>query len=144
MQGTQDALEQMQRQMAEQGAAGEAARKANVETFTRMWLTLGPDVLKLAGTMHDGEIAQAKGAAAARWNQLLGMEQQIQREEATLVRRPKKRPISSTDDTLPDRTIEKQEREWQDKSTYLHAALAELKDQAKAEREELQSFIARR
>jgi hypothetical protein len=130
--------------MAEQAAAAESARKANVETFTKMWLGLGADVLRLAGTMHDGEIAQAKGIAAARWSVLIGMEQQIEREEATLASRPKKRPASATDDTLPDRLLEKQEREWQEKTKYLHAALADLRKSAATERKELESFTAKR
>jgi hypothetical protein len=141
---TQDLVERQRQAMAEQAAAAEAARKANVETFTKMWLTLGADVLKLAGTVHDGEIAQAKGVAAARWNQLIGMEQQAEREEATLASRPKKRPISSTDDTLPDKFLEKQDQEWQEKTKYLHAALADLRKLAAAERKELESFTAKR
>jgi hypothetical protein len=137
---TQDALVARQQEMAERAAADEAARKANVEVFTRMWLTLGPDVLKLAGTMHDGEIAQAKGIAAARWSGLIGMEQQAEREEATLASRPKKRPLSSTDDTLPDRLLEKQGQEWQEKTKYLRTALADLRRSAASERKELESF----
>ena len=139
----QDLLEGM-RQQAEQAAAAEAARKANVETITRMWLSLGPDVLKLAGTMHDGEIAEAKGLAAARWNGLVGMESQIQREEAALAIRPKNRPTQPGDDELPDRTLKQRDAEWQDKTKYLRDSLAALKDQAKAERQELESYITKR
>jgi hypothetical protein len=32
-----------------------------------MFLSLGPDCLKLAGSRHDAELAEAKGLAAARW-----------------------------------------------------------------------------
>ena len=141
---TQDLAERQRQQMAEQAAAAEAAHKANVNRFVELWLTLGADILKLEGTRHDAELAEAKGLAATRWNVLLGMESQIQREEATLATRPKKRPISAMDDTLPDRTIEKQEREWQDKSTYLHATLADLRKSAATERKDLQSYTAKR
>jgi hypothetical protein len=140
---TQDVLEGMQRQMAEQTAAAEAAHKANVETFTRMWLGLGSDVLRLAGTMHDGEIAEAKGLAAARWNGLVGMEGQIQREEATLAIRPSRRPTQPGDDVLPDRTLKQRDAEWQDKTKYLRDSLAALKAEAATERRLLESYITK-
>jgi hypothetical protein len=124
MQTPIDLVERQRQQMAEQAAAAEAAHKANVNRFVELWLTLGPDVLKLEATRHDAELAEAKGLAATRWNGLLGMEGQIQREEATLAIRPKKRPSSAMDDTLPDRTIQKQEQEWQDKTKYLRDSLA--------------------
>jgi hypothetical protein len=141
---TRDAFAARQQEIAEQVAAGERAHRKNVELFQQMWLSLGSDVTKLEGTRHDAELAEAKGIAAARWNQLLGLEAQIVREEQQLALRPKNRPISSTDDTLPDRFLEKQEQEWQEKTKYLHAAHAELKEQAKAERKELESFVTKR
>jgi hypothetical protein len=140
---THDALIARRQEMADQTAAAEAARKANVETFTRMWLTLGPDVLKLAGTMHDGEIAQAKGIAAARWGGLIGMEQQAEREEATLASRPKKRPSSAADDLVPDRVLERQDRDWIEKTRYLQTSLADLRQSAATERQDLESYTAK-
>jgi hypothetical protein len=37
-------------------------------------------------------LTEAKAAAAARWNQLLEMEQQVQHERRNLADRPKSRP----------------------------------------------------
>lgn len=133
-----------QQEMAEQAAAGERARKQNVEVFARMWLTLGSDVLKLDGNRHDAALAEARGLAVFRWNQLINMEQQVIREEQKLATRPKTRPVQRADDQLPDRTIEKQDREWQAKTEYLRTTLEELKEQAKRERKELESYITRR
>lgn len=143
MQTPMDLVARHQQEVAEKAAAAEAARNANVETFTRMWLTLGPDVLKLAGTIHDGEIAQAKGSAAARWNGLVGMESQIQREEATLASRPKNRPAQPGDDVLPDRALKQRDEEWQDKTKYLRDSLAALKAEAASERRLLESYITK-
>jgi hypothetical protein len=127
--------------MQEQAAAAEAARKANVNRFVELWLTLGVDLLKVAGSnRHTAELQEAQGIAAARWNQLIGMEAQAEREAAALARRPKKRPAQPGDEVLPDRLLEKQEREWQEKTTYLHAALADLREQAKRERKELEAL----
>jgi hypothetical protein len=139
----QDILERERERRAEQAAAAEAARKANVNRFVELWLTLGADVMKLDGTRHDAELAEAKGLAAARWNQLVGMESQIQREEATLASRPKNRPTQSGDDELPDRTLKQRDAEWQDKTKYLRTSLADLKEQAKRERQELEAFVTR-
>jgi hypothetical protein len=137
---TQDVYAARQQQMQEQTAAAERAYRANVNRFVEMWLSLGSDVMRLDGTRHDAELAEAKGLASARWNRLVAMESQIQREEATLASRPRKRPISSTDDTLPDKFLEKQEQEWQDKTKYLRDSLAALKAEAASERRLLESF----
>jgi hypothetical protein len=108
-----------------------------------MWLSLGSDLTKLVGTRHDAELGEARGLAAHRWGQLLSMEEQIVREEHSLASRPKKRPSSATDDTLPDKLIEKQEREWEEKTKDRQAGLAALKEQAKAERKLLEAYIAK-
>jgi hypothetical protein len=71
------------------------------------------------------------------------METQVQREEAALASRPKNRPSSAMDDTLPDRTIEKQEQEWLDKTRYLRDSLAALKAEAASERRLLESYITK-
>jgi len=63
----QEMYEGIQKQQAEQTAAAEAARKANVNRFVELWLSLGPDVMKLDGTRHDAELAEARGLAMARW-----------------------------------------------------------------------------
>jgi hypothetical protein len=137
---TRDDVAERQRQMAEQAVAAEDARKKNVRIFEAMWLSLGPDVLKLDGTRHDAELMESRGLAMSRWNQLIGMESQAEREEAALATRPEKRPTQPTDDQLPDRTIEKQARDWEEQTKYLHVALAELRKLAAAERKELESF----
>lgn len=131
---------------AAQAAGDEQARasRENVRVFAEMFLTLGGDCTKIVGTAHDAELAEAKGLAGARWEQLLNLEAQIQRDEAVLASRPKKRPSSSTDDTLPSRLLEKQDREWEEKTKYLHAALADLRKLAASERKELESFTAKR
>ena len=49
-----------------------------------MFLSLGADCIKIATTRHDAELAGAKGLAGSRWEQLLNLESQIQREEQCL------------------------------------------------------------
>ena len=137
---TQDAFAARQREMQEQAAAGERAYRSNVNRFVEMWLSLGSDVTKLEGTRHDGELLEARGLAAHRWGQLLGMEEQIGREEQQLALRPKKRPTQPGDEVLPDRTLAQRDAGWLDETKYKHAALADLKEQAKRERRELESF----
>jgi hypothetical protein len=143
MQTPIDVLARRQQEMAEQTAAAEAAHKANVNRFVELWLTLGADVMKLDGTRHDAELAEAKGLAAARWNGLVGMESQIQREEAALAIRPKNRPTQPGDDELPDRTLKQRDAEWQDKTKYLRDSLAALKAEAASERRLLESYITK-
>jgi hypothetical protein len=129
-----------QRQAQEQAAAAERGRKQNIELFTKMWLSLGADVLKLEGTRHDQELAEAKGLAAYRWSQLLQMEQQVIREEQQLASRSKNRPAQFGDEQLPNRTLDERNRQWQDETKHRRAALAELKEQAKRERKELEAL----
>jgi hypothetical protein len=68
------------------------------------------------------------------------MEQQVEREAAALASRPKNRPTERTDDTLPDRTLEKRNADWQEQTKHMHAAHAELRKLADKERRELDSF----
>jgi hypothetical protein len=133
-----------QRQAQEQAASAERGRKQNIELFTKMWLSLGADVLKLEGTRHDQELAEAKGLAAYRWNQLHQMEQQVVREEQLLATRPKTRPAQFGDEQLPDRTLDERNRQWQDETKHRRAALSELKEQAKTERQLLESLVTKR
>jgi hypothetical protein len=58
---TQDALVARQREMQEQAEAGERARVANVQRFTQMWLSLGVDVIRAAGSGHRAAIDEALG-----------------------------------------------------------------------------------
>ena len=135
-----DLIARHRQEMAEQAAAAERGRKQNIELFTKMWLTLGSDVLQLDGNRHDAELAEARGLAVARWSQLIDMEQQIVREESALATRPKDRPAQPGDEVLPDRTLKQRDAEWQEATKYRRVLLGELKDQAKAERKELESL----
>ena len=94
------------RQKREKLSAGPAYADAG------LWLTLGPDVLKLDGTRHDAELMEARGLAMSRWGQLLNLEQQVIREEQYLAARSKKRPTQPGDDLLPDRTLTERDRAW--------------------------------
>jgi hypothetical protein len=76
----------------------------------------------------------------SRWSRLIEMESQIQREEAALASRPKTRPAQFGDELLPDRTLRQRDAEWQEATKYRRGLLGELKDQAKAERKELESL----
>ena len=136
----QDAYVTRQRQMQEQAAAGERAYRSNVEIFTKLFLCLGADAMKLAGTRHDAELAEARGLAAARWSQLLDAEAQCVRDEQKLNVRPKTRPAQPGDDLLPDRTIKERNADWDAQTKYLYAALADLKETTKAERRELERW----
>jgi hypothetical protein len=98
----------------------------------------GPVYLPGAGSRR--ELMEARGLALSRWNQLIGMESQAEREEAALATRPKKRPSEPRDDLVPDRTLAERDRDWEQQTKYLHAALAELRKLAAAERKELESF----
>jgi multidrug resistance efflux pump len=109
-----------------------------------MYLTLGPDVMRLDGNRHDAELAEAKASAASRWYRLVDLEAQVQRETANLAARPKNRPSQPADDQLPDRTIEKQARDWEERTKGLHVALADLRKLAAGERKELKGFISKK
>ena len=144
---TQDFQDRLQRdrQAAQEAAVrNEEARKANVELLTKMFLSLGADCIKVASSSrHDAELAEARGLAAHRWEQLLGMEQQIQRDAAALAARPRKRPSERTDETLPDRTLEQRNRDWEQQTEHKATALALLREQARRERHELEAFTRR-
>jgi hypothetical protein len=137
---TKDALAARQREMEEQVRAAEEGRRKNVALFERMWLTLGADCIRAAGSQHQVEVAEALGIATSRWSRLLDMEQQVIREEALLANRPKNRPTELTDDTLPDRTLEKRNADWQEQTKHMRAAHAELRKLAEEERRELESL----
>jgi hypothetical protein len=141
---TQDALAARQREMEEQTKAAEEGRRKNVALFERMWLTLGADCIRAAGSQHQVELAEALGIATSRWSRLLDMEQQVIREETALASRPKNRPAERTDETLPDRTLEKRNADWQEQTKHMRAAHEELRKLAETERKELDSFVTKR
>jgi hypothetical protein len=61
---TQDALAARQREMEEQARAAEEGRRKNIALFERMWLTLGSDCIRAAGSQHQVEVAEALGIAS--------------------------------------------------------------------------------
>ena len=89
-------------------------------------------------------MAEAKALAAHRWSKLLDLEAQVQREEQNLAARPKKRPPQRGDDMLANEVITRQEAAFATETAGMRAAIGQLKAQAKAERKELESFIAKR
>ena len=140
MQTPLDLIARHQQEMAEQAVQGERARISNVQRFTAMWLSLGQDCIRAAGSQHRPEIDEALGLATHRWGRLLDMEQQVIREEQTLAARGKTRPVQQGDEMLPDRTIAQRDAAYLDETKHRKAALAELKEQAKRERKELEAL----
>jgi hypothetical protein len=139
-----DLFARQQQQMQEQAAANERAYRDNVSRLTEMFLSFGLSVIQVAeSSRHDAALAEARGLAGHRWNQVLSMEQQIVREEQQLAARPKKRPSEVGDDLLPDRTIAERERAWEEQTKHMHAAHAELRKLAETERRELESYVAK-
>ena len=110
---TRDPLTRDFQEAVQLEAEAARAREQNVTIFTRMFLSLGPDVLKLDGTRHDAEMMEARGHAASRWARLLDLEAQVQRDEAALASRPKKRPTQPGGDTLPQRTLAERDRAFE-------------------------------
>jgi hypothetical protein len=143
MQAPVDLFAKRREKIAEEAAAGERARISNVQRFAQMFLSLGSDVVKIGGTAHDSELAEAKGLAAGRWMRLHDWEAEVVRDEQKLAARPKTRPVQKGDETLPERTIAQRDAAWLDEGTHRRAALAELKAQATKERKELESFIVK-
>lgn len=128
------------------GATGEfeRARKNNVETFTRMWLSLGADVIKAAGSSHQEEIAEALGIAASRWSQLLELEAQIPREEANLAAMERGRQADPSDEWAPKELLDRKDTAQRDRIANDRAAIKTLKEGAKRGRREHESFTAKR
>ncbi len=143
MQTPIDLFARHQQELAEQAAAGERARIANVQRFTQMWLMLGQDCIPAASSGHRPEIDEALGLATHRWGRLLDMEAQVQRDGQQLAARPKTRPAQFDDDKLPDRTLEQRNKDYAAETAGMEAALEELRDLAKSERRELESYIAK-
>jgi hypothetical protein len=134
-----DQLELQQQEM-QAAADAERGRKQNVSVLERMWLTLGPGILKFIGTAHDQELAEARGLASSRWHRLLDMEAQVGRDEQALASRPKTRPAELGDDVLPDRTIASRTAAYADETKARIAQLADLRELAKNERRALEGL----
>jgi hypothetical protein len=98
----------------------------------------------LEGSRHDAELAEARGLAMSRWNQLINIEQQVIREEQALAARPKKRRPAPGDDLVPDRTLAERDRAFEEESKGRRDGLEVLKAQAKHERAELEDYIPKK
>jgi hypothetical protein len=83
---------------------------------------------------------EARLAAASRWHRLVELEGQIVREEQALAARPKKRPQQPNDDLIAPEGLKRLEDEFASRADYQRASLEELKEQAKKERSEVESF----
>ena len=74
----QDMRQRHWQEAQEATVRNEEAHKANVKLFAEMFLSLGADCIKVAGSSrHDAEFAEARGLAANRWSRLLDQEAQI-------------------------------------------------------------------
>lgn len=135
-----DEYELERQQMQEAAARAERIRHQNLETFQKMWLTLGIDVVRVTNQMLQGEVAEALSVASHRWSRLADLESQITREEASLAARPKKRPTQPGDEMAPDRTIAEWESKWIAETEGLREQLKVLKTEAKQTRAELESY----
>ena len=140
---TDDPVLRLQREHAERAAADAEARRKNLATFERMFLSLGADAAKLDGNRHDSELMEAKVAAASRWHRLVELEGQIVREEQAVAARPKKRPQQPDDDLIPAEGLKRLEDEFAAKADCQRASLEELKETAKKERAELLAFVVK-
>lgn len=118
-------------------------RARNVQRFTQMWLSLGVDVIRAAGSSHRAEIGEALGLTVRRWEQLLNIEAQIPREETRLAVRERGRVPDPTDEYAPKELLAKKDSDHRQRVEGERAALKQLKEQAKAERKELESFITK-
>lgn len=98
---------------------------------------------KLDGTRHDAELMEAKALAAHRWHRLLDLEQQVVREEQKLAGRPRTRPNEPGDDLVPNRTLAERDRAWEEQTKDRRDSLGALKEQAKAERKELEGYVVK-
>ena len=119
-------------------------RRNNVQTFTRMWLSLGADVLRAANNTHADEINEALGIAAGRWSQLLDMEAQVPREEARLATMERGRAPDPADEFSPKELLDKKDKAHRERVEGTRSSLKQLKEEARRVRRELESFQAKR
>ena len=126
------------------GGCGASPRsRRNVEVFTTMFLSLRAGCIEIAGSAHDKELAEAKGLAAYRWDQLLAFEAQIPRDEATLAVLELGRGADAGDQWAPEKLIAHKDAAHRERIESERAAIRELKAQTKAERKELESYTRR-
>lgn len=115
----------------------------NLETFEALFLSLGPDVVKLDGSRHDAELMQAKATAAGRWMRLQQLEAQVEREAVALAARPKERGCAPGDEFIADSLVERQAEAWKVQTDEMASSLEYIREEAKRERAILQSFVVK-
>lgn len=117
--------------------------RTNLETFEALFLSLGPDVVKLEGNRHDAELMTAKAAAAGRWLRLQQIEAQVEREAAILATRPKERGYAPGDEFIADSIVARQAEAWKAQTDEMASSLEYIREEAKRERAILTSFVVK-
>ena len=115
----------------------------NLAVFEALFLSLGPEVVKLDGSRHDGELLQAKASAAGRWMRLQQLEAQVEREAAALAARPKERGYAPGDEFVADSIVARQAEAWKAQTDEMASSLEYIREEAKKERAILQSFVVK-
>jgi hypothetical protein len=117
--------------------------RTNLAAFEALFLGLGSDVIKLDGSRYDAELLQAKASAAGRWLRLQQLKAQVEREAAILAARPKERGYPG-DEFIADSLVARQAEAWKVQTDEMASSLEYIREQAKQERKELESFITKR
>ena len=117
--------------------------RTNLELFEALFLSLGPDVVKLDGSRHDAELMTAKASAAGRWMRLQQLEEQVEREAAILAARPKERGYAPGDEFVADSIVARQAEAWKAQTDEMASSLEYIREEAKKERAILQSFVVK-
>jgi hypothetical protein len=138
-----DAAVQAQQELRKRAAAAEEAHKSNVSLFERMFLSLGSDAIKVAGSSHDAELAEARALAAGRWGKLLDLEAQVQRDEQLVAARGK-RPGNPGDKMLADEIIRRMDDEYEAQTKSRRESVKQERELAVSTRKELEAFIVKR
>jgi hypothetical protein len=134
--------QQQRQQMEEQQREAEHASRRNVEVFERMFLSLGVDAIKAAGSSHDSELAEARALAADRWSRLLDLEAQVQRDEQLLAARGK-RPADPADKMLAPEVVRRMEKEYEAQTKFRAESVKQERELAVSTRKELEAFVTK-
>jgi hypothetical protein len=118
--------------------------RTNLDTFEALFLSLGPDVIRLDGSRHDSEIMTAKAAAAGRWLRLQQLEAQVEREAAILAARPKERGYAPGDEFTADSLVARQAEAWKVQTDEMASSLEYIREEARKERAALEWFIPKK
>jgi hypothetical protein len=98
----------------------------------------------LAALATTPNLAAGKAAAAARWEQLLNLEAQVPREEANLAAPERGRVPDPNDEFAPRELLAKKDADHRNRVEARRDGLKQLKEEAKRERQELESYITKR